>query len=275
MPAWRALSVFELQRRWVWRRCWTALAFEALLACGGPAAPATSATDTVAAQDGADTADALQAPDADATAQDAAATDAALVDTSGQSDAAAITDALTDGLVADQAAGSDVAATDATAFDAAGDCPAPLVCTATGTVAGSVCLPPEGVQACQCSAWAVSVAASTHCTAAVGKQLCPGTRACTSVGAPAGCTPDPQQPCIDAVRQGSKNGSLCDDGDACTADTTCQQGLCTGGKNIGECKTNADCLAQDDGNLCNVSLLNHAATATEVASLALGQCLSK
>lgn len=142
----------------------------------------------------------------------------------------------------------------ATSCKSASDCPAPLVCTATGSVAGAVCLPAEGIQACACSAWAVSTAASTTCTAAVGKQLCPGTRSCTSVGAPSACIPDPQQPCIDAVCQGSKNGSLCDDSNACTANTTCQNGLCTGGKNICECQTSADCTAKNDANLCNGSL---------------------
>lgn len=44
----------------------------------------------------------------------------------------------------------------------------------------------------------------------------------------------------------------CDDGDACTTPDLCAAGTCVSGKtNVCGCKSNAECLAQDDGNLCN------------------------
>lgn len=46
-------------------------------------------------------------------------------------------------------------------------------------------------------------------------------------------------------------GASCDDGDGCTSGDFCLSGQCVGGKKECACQTNADCLAQDDGNLCN------------------------
>ncbi|MBM4387723.1 MAG: hypothetical protein FJ088_08290, partial [Deltaproteobacteria bacterium] len=45
----------------------------------------------------------------------------------------------------------------------------------------------------------------------------------------------------------------CDDNDDCTVDESCQKGECSPEKNIcgGECEKDEDCLAKDDGNLCN------------------------
>ena len=49
-------------------------------------------------------------------------------------------------------------------------------------------------------------------------------------------------------------GTLCDDGDGCTANEICKSGLCQGGKNICPCQVDADCAAKDDGDLCNGTL---------------------
>ena len=54
------------------------------------------------------------------------------------------------------------------------------------------------------------------------------------------CTPMPAPP-----------GTLCDDGDDCTANDFCLAGSCKAGSNICFCKSDADCAASDDGNLCN------------------------
>ncbi len=49
-----------------------------------------------------------------------------------------------------------------------------------------------------------------------------------------------------------KNGTACDDGDKCTAGDICLVGKCAGGSEFTcPCKTDADCLDKDDGDLCN------------------------
>lgn len=61
------------------------------------------------------------------------------------------------------------------------------------------------------------------------------------------------------------NGSLCDDGDACTIQDACQAGQCEGSQSIGangicECAQFSDCAALEDGNLCNGTLYCDLAT---------------
>ena len=53
--------------------------------------------------------------------------------------------------------------------------------------------------------------------------------------------------------QGAGKGGdvLCDDGDVCTAGDTCAAGKCTPGTFICGCKSDVDCVAKDDGDLCN------------------------
>ncbi|MCB9740563.1 MAG: hypothetical protein H6747_14970, partial [Deltaproteobacteria bacterium] len=51
--------------------------------------------------------------------------------------------------------------------------------------------------------------------------------------------------------QTSPGPFACDDGDACTSGDTCDGKTCTPGKPICACKTDADCLPTDDGDLCN------------------------
>ncbi|MSQ81776.1 MAG: hypothetical protein EXR77_02525 [Myxococcales bacterium] len=54
--------------------------------------------------------------------------------------------------------------------------------------------------------------------------------------------------------QRQPDGSACDDGQACTGQETCTTGQCGGGHPICGCKTDSDCAAKDDGNLCNGTL---------------------
>ena len=52
--------------------------------------------------------------------------------------------------------------------------------------------------------------------------------------------------------QPAKDGSPCDDGDDCTNGDACEKGSCAaGGQDTCSCKSNADCVAKDDGDLCN------------------------
>ena len=45
--------------------------------------------------------------------------------------------------------------------------------------------------------------------------------------------------------------AACDDGKPCTSGDHCAAGSCVSGTDVCACKSNADCAAQDDGNLCN------------------------
>lgn len=47
----------------------------------------------------------------------------------------------------------------------------------------------------------------------------------------------------------------CDNGDACTASDTCQNGTCQAGTQTCECYTTADCTVKEDGNFCNGTLV--------------------
>ncbi len=47
------------------------------------------------------------------------------------------------------------------------------------------------------------------------------------------------------------DGTSCDDDDKCTQNDACAAGKCAGAINTCSCATNADCKAQDDGNVCN------------------------
>ncbi|MSQ83579.1 MAG: hypothetical protein EXR77_11935 [Myxococcales bacterium] len=52
-------------------------------------------------------------------------------------------------------------------------------------------------------------------------------------------------------KQAVLDGLPCDDGKACTQGDSCKLGVCSGGKDICSCKTDADCLSEDDGDSCN------------------------
>ena len=58
------------------------------------------------------------------------------------------------------------------------------------------------------------------------------------------------------------NGTICSDSDPCTTGDNCVSGNCIGSPGACSCTSDADCLAYDDGNLCNGRL-----------SCAEGQCV--
>lgn len=47
---------------------------------------------------------------------------------------------------------------------------------------------------------------------------------------------------------------LCEDGDPCTTNETCQGGLCKGGLDVCQCKQTADCAVNDNNDPCDGSL---------------------
>lgn len=55
----------------------------------------------------------------------------------------------------------------------------------------------------------------------------------------------------------------CDDGQVCTKGDACLAGVCKSGTDVCKCSEDADCLAGDDGNLCN---------GLPFCNLASGQC---
>ncbi len=69
-------------------------------------------------------------------------------------------------------------------------------------------------------------------------------------------------PCTDDACDAQSGGCVatpntnpCDDGDICTTGDACSDGGCKGGANQCECKTTADCAGQEDGDLCNGTLI--------------------
>ena len=67
-----------------------------------------------------------------------------------------------------------------------------------------------------------------------------------------GCTNDACNAVSGCVH--ANNSAVCDDGNGCTVGDTCSAGLCASGVNTCGCTKNADCAAQEDGNLCNGTL---------------------
>ena len=53
----------------------------------------------------------------------------------------------------------------------------------------------------------------------------------------------------------SPNSLPCDDGNPCTAGDACAGGVCTPGGNVCECQGDEDCADQEDGDLCNGTLV--------------------
>ena len=86
------------------------------------------------------------------------------------------------------------------------------------------------------------------CAGVIKAGGCDDAKPCTvdSCDAKTGCQHDVQ----------AKVGQACDDGDACSAGDACDTaGVCKPGKGICACKTDKDCAAKQDGDLCNGTLV--------------------
>ena len=86
-----------------------------------------------------------------------------------------------------------------------------------------------------------------HC--ALG--ACGGTLINCDDGNP--CTTDACEPTGGCVY--TFNGASCDDGDPCTVADQCKQGACQGFAIDCDCDTDTDCLALEDGDVCNGTLV--------------------
>ncbi len=93
---------------------------------------------------------------------------------------------------------------------------------------------------------------TTRATDAALPFACTADTDCAVSSGP--CEQDRCQPngtCAIALRP---TGSLCDDGDACTAETVCVNGACGGGKTTCPCDVASDCAPLEDNDLCNGTL---------------------
>ncbi len=143
-----------------------------------------------------------------------------------------------------------------------GPCDDGKPCTAPDQCKAGVCAP--GALVCECLT-------SADCASKEDGDLCNGTLYCNPENAtckvnPASvvkCASDKDTPCQKSSCQSAtgkcemvpiNEGGPCEDGPKCTFPDTCQLGLCVSGKKSCECETNADCVAKEDGDLCNGTL---------------------
>jgi hypothetical protein len=118
-----------------------------------------------------------------------------------------------------------------------GDCQVGI-CQASGNQMACVAgMAPDGFG---CGTFYASCGGAGQCWSGVCADPCHDQKQC-NVGTctASGCTFEAAYP-----------GAKCDDGDPCTSGEACYIGICDGGTNICECKTDADCQLLDD-NLCD------------------------
>ena len=134
-------------------------------------------------------------------------------------------------------------------------------CTVNDSCQDGFCL--AGASVCECED-------DEDCGDFEDDDLCNGTLFCDVDDYPYECKVDPNTVvgCDDSQDTACKvnacapdtgqcamadlgNGIACSDGDACTLYDACQDGVCASGLDFCDCHTDEDCLAQDDGDLCN------------------------
>ncbi len=135
-------------------------------------------------------------------------------------------------------------------------------CTASDICVGGACK--AGTNICPC-------ADDAACLVKDDGDLCNGVPYCDKAADPPVCKPNPASvvvcPTVDdsdcrhnlcdpktaaCALSSAATGTLCDDGDECTKSETCDgAGGCVDGTVICTCKSDSDCLGEDDGDLCN------------------------
>ena len=149
------------------------------------------------------------------------------------------------------------------------------VCTVGETCVGSACVASAAAHVCSCTKDADCAAkedgdlcnGQLFCNVAIGKcQPNPATVVTCATAGNTSCSALACQPKTGkCLKSDMKDGTTCDaDGDGCTANDACGAGVCKPGTQICTCKSNADCAAFEDGNLCNGTLycFKSGATAT-------------
>ena len=86
--------------------------------------------------------------------------------------------------------------------------------------------------------------AGSGCVHAVASDACDDANICTTDSC--GTTG-----CVHSAAE----GLVCSDGNTCTSGDSCQAGSCVSGTTLCGCQSDGDCAAQEDGNLCNGTLL--------------------
>jgi hypothetical protein len=148
-------------------------------------------------------------------------------------------------------------------------CTAGDACKAGKCVAGAKVQCDDG-SPCTVDACDPQTGACTYVAGPDGIACSDGT-ACTVADACANgqCLPGPSVPCSDGLactqdgcdpKSGAcvftpLTGPPCSDGNGCTSDDTCNAGKCVSGKVTCQCQQDADCLALEDGDACNGTLV--------------------
>lgn len=133
------------------------------------------------------------------------------------------------------------------------------ICTNPDTCVAGECVP--GVSQCGCQK-------DKDCAAQEDGNVCNGKLYCNKAQFPYTCAVNPATTVVcnaDDDTTCKKNvcnpttgtcsmvnqSRSCDDGQSCTRGDVCQDGVCTSGDFVCQCQTDSDCIAHDDGNLCN------------------------
>ena len=120
-------------------------------------------------------------------------------------------------------------------------------CTDDGCTAKLGCITTAAIKACD-DANACTGPDSCKGGACVGLATA-GSVACDDANPCTGDSCDPKAGCVHSPVSGA-----CDDGNSCTQGDICQAGACAPGTSTCACQADVDCVAQDDGDLCNGSL---------------------
>ncbi len=171
------------------------------------------------------------------------------------------------------ASGANVCQCQATAdcgkFEDGNACNGTLVCTNNACVLDSKTVVSCAATGKQCTANQCNPANgkcetsnTVNGTPCGGPELCGGVGQCQAgvCNGPNGCGDD-GNPCTTAVCGSTgtcsqtNNTGTCDDGNVCTVGDACSAGACKSGANQCQCKTDADCAALDNGNLCDGVLM--------------------
>ncbi len=158
---------------------------------------------------------------------------------------------------------------------------------------GNACTPNEACAAGKCAS-AVNTCEcekDADCAKKDDGNVCNGTLYCdvvaktcaTNLASVVQCNTDDDPACLAdtcdpktgkcALQALPKDGTACDDGNACTAQSLCSGGKCQGGANLCECQKDADCGIKEDGSVCNGTLYcNPVSQKCEVNPATVVQC---
>ena len=155
-----------------------------------------------------------------------------------------------------------------TPINEGGECSDGDPCTGPDACANGECV--SGAVICECQV-------DGDCVDQEDGNLCNGTLVCDTSsqnmldwdcvvdpGTVVTCDPSQDTECKEAqcvpsngqcVMVPINEGGECDDGNPCTAGDVCEQGDCVSGASQCACETDADCEAEEDGDLCNGTLV--------------------